>query len=50
MLGRIFSGAIGVTKGVVFSNFIFEQIQDYLALALDYVISMDRLIPSMGLG
>ena len=50
MLGRIFSGAIGVTKGVVFSTSFFEEIQDYLALALDYVISMDRLIPSMGLG
>ena len=48
MLGRIFSGAIGVTKGVVFSPSFFEEIEDSLALALDYVISMDRLIPSMG--
>ena len=50
MLGRIFSGAVGVTKRVVFSTSFFEEIEDSLALALDYVISMGRLITSVGGG
>ena len=50
MVERIFSGAVGVIKRVVFHTSFFEEIEDSLASAIDYVISMGRLITSVGGG